>query len=187
MVGGCVFFQGQARFDVEIKKPKSKKAAAAPGSGPGASAGEESKGSGRDVPGYELLFWNAATGEPQRTPSLMSDVDWATHSVTVDYRSQGIWPGNGSGVPYRPEADGSQGGTPGMALGKGGSAVDALLYADRFINRTTASRYAAEERNAESGQFPCTERVLLLLHGYMYSVEQAPAIGVLSLLCIATN
>jgi microtubule-associated protein-like 6 len=41
---------------------------------------------------YELLFFNAKTGEQQKSASALRDVDWATWTCVLGWPVQGIWP-----------------------------------------------------------------------------------------------
>ena len=47
---------------------------------------------------YELLFFNASTGEQIPAASATRDADWATWTCTLGWPVQGIWPKEADGT-----------------------------------------------------------------------------------------
>jgi WD40 repeat protein len=47
---------------------------------------------------YELLFFNAGTGEQVPAASSLRDVDWATWTCVLGWPVQGIWPKEADGT-----------------------------------------------------------------------------------------
>ena len=47
---------------------------------------------------YELLFWNATTGEQQKHPSALKDAEWASWTLPLGWPAQGFWPAGDDGI-----------------------------------------------------------------------------------------
>lgn len=48
--------------------------------------------------GYELLYWDVATGKQVKTPSSLADTQWATFTCTLGWPVMGIWSDTGDGT-----------------------------------------------------------------------------------------
>lgn len=59
---------------------------------------EDSKWIQSNCGAYELLFWNAATGEQEKRPHKLRDSPWSTNSCVLGWGVQGIWPRGADGT-----------------------------------------------------------------------------------------
>ncbi len=57
-----------------------------------------STGTPADHPGYQLLFWDATTGEPLRSLQVLREIDWASTNCPIAWEIQGAWPASGKGL-----------------------------------------------------------------------------------------
>lgn len=114
----------------KVPPPKGKKA--------GAAEQKDEKSAAELGPGYELLFWDANTGEPQRNPATVRDVNWETYSAGLGYNAMGTWFPRDGDERAAVTAAVSRG--PSGPTFKSSSLSDALVFGEKYCETTVTAK-----------------------------------------------